>query len=123
MSFAALLNKSIVIERSYAGIVAATSTTPEHPLLDDYGQPVLGWATLATVAGRIRPLTATEVVNQSQGGAAITTHVVYLAPTNVTSRDRVRLASQATGPYYQLTGVRDAAGHGHHLECDAREVF
>lgn len=111
MSFAALLNERVVIERVTPGAE------------DEWGNPALEWATLATVDGSVQPKSATEVALQSQGGAEITTHVIYLLPTDITGADRVRLEADAEGPYYQLTGKpRDAAGRGHHLECDAREI-
>jgi SPP1 family predicted phage head-tail adaptor len=111
MTFASLLRQQLVIER------ASGSS------LDGYGQPIRTWGTLATVAGSVQPKSATEAALVNQEGAASTTHVIYLLPTDITAADRVRLASQTTGPYYQLTGTpRDAAGRGHHLECDAVEV-
>ena len=122
MSLAALLRQQIVIERSLPVTVGATSAVPEHPLLDDYGQQVHGWAALATVAGSIQPRKATEVALQSQGGATMTDTVVYLMPTDVLAADRIRPAVDTAGPWYEITGVRDAAGRGHHLELDARLV-
>jgi head-tail adaptor len=122
VSFASLLRHSLVIERFYPGVVAATSTVPEHPVLDDYGQPVYAWATFLTVAGLIQPRSATEVAVQSQGGATMTDAVAYVEPCAVLARDRIRLASDTSGPWYEITGVRDAAGHGHHLELDCRLV-
>ena len=118
----ALLRQSLVIERFTPGVVAATSTVPAHPALDEYGQPVYAWATLATVAGTIQPKSATEVALQSQAGATMTDTVIYLMPTDVVAADRIRLDADASGPYYEITGVRDAAGRGDHLELDARLV-
>ena len=86
------------------------------------GQPVYAWATLATVNGSIQPKTAREVALESQGGATITDTKIYLEPTDVLAADRIRLAADTSGPYYEITGVRDAAGRGHHLELDARLV-
>jgi hypothetical protein len=122
VSFAGLLRQSLVIERSLPITVGATSSVPEHPLLDGYLQQAYGWAAIATVAGSIQPRAASEVQLVGQGGAPITDTVIYLAPTDVTPADRIRRAEDATGPYYQITGVRDAAGRGHHLELDARRV-
>jgi head-tail adaptor len=119
MSFESMLTDSLVIERSAVLMLAGT---PPVPLLDDYGQPVSAWSTLASVAGLIQPRTATEVALQSQGGATLTDTVIYLLPRDVLAADRIRRASEATGPYYEISGVRDAAGHGHHLELDARRV-
>jgi head-tail adaptor len=122
MSFAALLRQSLVIERYYPGIVEGTSIEPDYPLLDADGQQVYAWVTLSTVAGSVQPKTATEVAIQSQGGATMTDTVIYLLPTDVLAADRIRLAADTNGPYYEIIGVRDAAGHGHHYELDARLV-
>ena len=122
MSLAALLRQSLVIERLYPGIVAATSSVPAHPLLDSDGQQVYAWVALATVAGSVQPKTATEVALQNQGGATMTDTVIYLLPTDVLAADRIRLTADTNGPYYEITGARDAAGHGHHYELDARLV-
>jgi len=119
VSFAALLNASVVIERAAPTM---TSGTPPVAVLDDYGQPVYAWSTLSTVAGSIQPKTATEVAIQTQGGATMTDTKIYLVPTDVLARDRIRLAADTSGPWYEITGVRDAAGRHHHLELDARLV-
>jgi head-tail adaptor len=119
VSFDSLLTDDLVIERSAPAVVAGT---PPAPVLDDYGQPVYAWATLSTIAGSIQPKSATEVALQSQAGATMTDTIIYLEPTDVLAADRIRRVAEATGPYYEITGVRDAAGRGHHLELDARLV-
>lgn len=119
MSFASLLRQSLVIERRAPAMIAGTPPTPQ---LDGYHQPVSSWGTLATVAGSIQPKSALEVAIQSQGGATMTDTIIYLLPTDVTAADRIRLAADTAGPFYEITGVRDAAGRGHHLELDARLV-
>lgn len=80
---------------------------------DDYGQPVTAETTVATVAGRIAPRSAREVALLSQAGAVVSTHTGYLWP----------LAGLDTGCWiesggvrYDITGMSDAAGAGHHLE-------
>jgi head-tail adaptor len=118
VSFSALLNATLVIERSSEAVAG----DPPEPVLDDYGQPVVAWSAIGTVRGRIRPVREREAVSQDQGGATVTDAIVYLLPTDVLPADRVRREDQPDGPWYELTGVRDAAGHGHHLECDARLV-
>jgi SPP1 family predicted phage head-tail adaptor len=110
MTLAGLLRQSLVIQRAVASGV------------NEFGEPVYTWSDLATVRGSVQPKSASEVAAVSQGGAEIVTHVIYLLPTDVTAKDRIRLVSAATGPYYQITGVRDAAGRGQHLELDAHEV-
>ena len=110
MSLAAMLRQSLVVERATEGAQ------------NDYGESSQTWATLATVRGLIQPRKATEVALLNQGGATMTDTVIFLEPTDILAADRIRLASATTGPYYEITGVRDAAGHGHHLELDANVV-
>ena len=87
--------------------------------LDDYGQPVMAETTVATVPGLIQPRSAREVALVSQGGAAIGSHVGYMAP----------LAGLGTDCWIEHGGVRfdilampDAAGLGHHLELALQAV-
>ncbi|HEY8819054.1 MAG TPA: head-tail adaptor protein [Candidatus Limnocylindrales bacterium] len=113
------MTDTLVVERSASVMVAGTPPTPQ---LDDLGQTIDAWTTLATVPGLIQPKTATEVAIQSQGGAEMTDTVVYLSPMDITAADRIHRAADTSGPFYEVTGVRDAGGHGHHLEVDARLV-
>lgn len=108
MSFDDLLRHTLVVKR-----MTATGAT------DDYGQPVATETTLATVAGRITPKNAREVALLSQAGAVISDHTAYLWP----------LAGLDTGCWiesggvrYDITGINDAAGAGHHLELDLKAV-
>jgi hypothetical protein len=107
MAIASRLIRTLVIERASDGAV------------DEYNQPSRIWATLATVRGLIQPKRAREVAQLNQAGAVVSTHTVFLAPTDVREADRI-LADD--GQRYEIDGVRDAAGLGHHLELDARTV-
>lgn len=109
MPIESMLDQPLVIERSTEGAE------------NDRGQPALTWATLATVHGLIQPRTAFKVPQANQAGATVVTHVIYLLPTDVTTADRIRREPD-DGDRFQLTGIRDAAGRGHHLECDAYVV-
>lgn len=109
MSFDSLLVHELVVER--------TSSSAD----DEYGQATSTYATLAEVRGLIQPKSARELAELSQAGPVIATHTVYLRPTDVRAADRIRFEPD-DGQRYELTSVRDAAGMGHHLECDARTV-
>lgn len=83
--------------------------------LDDYGQATYAPAVLATVDGRIRPRTAREVPLTSQAGAAISTHIADLYPvTGITTACWI----EHDGQRFDITGVSDAAGAGHHMTLD-----
>jgi head-tail adaptor len=109
MSFDSRLVHRLIIERSTAGAV------------DDYNQPTQAWATMATVPGLVQPKTAQEVPQLDQAGAVVSTHTIFVRPTDVLASDRIRFEID-DGRRFEIDGIRDAAGLGHHLEIDARVV-
>jgi hypothetical protein len=89
------------------------------PALDGMYQPVLAEETVATVDGRIRPLTAREVPLFSQGGAVVSTHRGYVWPlSGLTTADWIEM----DGVRFDITGIFDGAGAGHHLELTLTKV-
>lgn len=106
MSFDSRLLHTLVIERATSGAE------------DDYGQPARTYATLATVSGLVQPKSYREVALSTQAGAVVSTHTIFMRPTDLQEADRILYGSQR----YEVTGVRDAAGLGHHYEVDARLV-
>lgn len=114
MSFDDLLNATLAI---YCHSIALDGFG--DPILDDYGQPTYSPAVLATVDGRIRPRSAREVPLSSQAGAVVSTHVADLRPvTGLTTACWI----ESGGIRYDITGIADAAGAGHHLQLDLRAV-
>ena len=105
MSFDALLVHRLAVER-------ATSGT-----LDAYGQPARTYATLATFRGRIEPKSAREVAALSGAGAVVSDHTLYARPRDLRESDRIRF-EPADGRLFEITGIRDSAGAGHHLTVD-----
>lgn len=110
MSFDRRLRHTFLIERPTDGAV------------DEYNQPTSAYATLASVPGLMQPKTVREVAQLNQGGATISTHTGYLRPTDIQPSDRVRIASGPMAGTYEIEGIRDAAGLGHHYEIDVRQV-
>jgi head-tail adaptor len=88
---------------------------------DSYGQPSRTWSTLATVDGLVAVKSAREVALLSQGGAEVSDFTIFVLPTDVTAADRVRLVP-FDGRVFEITGIRDPAPTGHHLELDARAI-
>ena len=114
MSFDDLLIHQLVIYR----MVAALDTLGD-PILNDHGQPTYAPEVLATVDGRIEPKTAREVALLDQGGAVVSTHTAYIWPlTGLTTACWI----ESGGVRYDITGLPDAGGAGHHLELDLQAV-
>jgi hypothetical protein len=87
--------------------------------VDEYGQPVTTPQVVATVAGLVQPRAAREVALASQAGAAIGEHVGYLRPlVGLTTADWLVVG----GVRYDILGIADAAGLGHHYELALRRV-
>lgn len=110
MSFDSLMRHMFIIERPTDGAV------------DAYNNPTTTYATLATVPGRMQPKNVREVAALNQAGATVSTYTGYVRPTEVQPSDRIRIASGAMAGTYEIDGVRDAAGMGHHYEIDCRMV-
>jgi hypothetical protein len=107
MSFDDLLIHELVIYRT-----APARDVNGDPILDDYGQPTFAPAVLATVDGRIRPMTAKEVPLLTQGGAVVNVSACDLYPvTGLTAACWI----ERDGVRHDITGILDAAGAGHHL--------
>ena len=105
MSFDDLLIHTLAIERATSGAS------------DEYGQPSRTYATLATFRGRIEPKSAREVAQLNQAGAVISDHTLYARPRDLRESDRIRF-DPADGRLFEITGIRDMAGAGHHLTVD-----
>lgn len=109
MSFDSRMIHRLVIERASDGAV------------DEWNQPAQTWATLSEVRGLVHPKSVREVAQLNEAGAVVSTHTIYMRPTEVEPADRIRFEPD-DGRRYEIDGVRDAAGIGHHLEIDARMV-
>lgn len=96
---------------------------------DDYNQPVVSEAVVGTVKAAIQPKTEREQLAVSQAGAAVSDHTIFLLPTDLTTADAI-LHDAETCPLthdlptarFEISGVANAAGLGHHLEVDVRLV-
>lgn len=109
MSFEGLLIHALAIERATSGAE------------DEYGQPARTYATLATFRGRIEPKSAREVAALSGAGAVISDHTLYARPRDLRESDRIRF-DPADGQLFEITGIRDPAGAGHHLTVDLTRI-
>lgn len=109
MSFDSLLRHTLVVKR-----LAATGSE------DEYGQPATTEATVATVAGRITPKNAREVALLSQAGAVVSTHTGFIRPLPGLDTG---CWIECGGVRYDIVGMPDAAGHGHHFELDLVAVI
>ena len=86
---------------------------------DDRGVPAQTWAPSSTAQAWVQPKSARELMQLSQGGPVASTHSIYVDPNaDVTEADRIVF----DGSTYQIDGIRDEAGYGHHFKVDAHLV-
>jgi hypothetical protein len=94
---------------------------------DEYGQPVDVSTDTTAFRGLVQPKEAREQALLSQAGAIASDHTIFAWPVDIIGADYIAFADPddetAEDPNddrrYQVTGIRDAAGIGHHLEIDA----
>jgi hypothetical protein len=96
---------------------------------DEYGQPILIEALLATVPAAIQPKTEEEQALLSQAGAEVSDHTVFMLPMDIVGSDFIvhdendcPLTSDLPDMRLEIDGMRNAAGIGHHLELSVRNV-
>lgn len=106
-------------------IVRATATGA----YDDYNQPTETEAELATVKAAIQPRTEQEMALVSQAGAGVGDHVIFMLPIDVAGADAIvhdqgdcPMTDDLPSMRFEITGIANAAGLGHHLEIEARAV-
>lgn len=110
--FDAMLNKSVVIERSTAGAV------------DEYGQPSRTYTDLATVKARIDDSgtgrQGGEEPTTHGGGTVVREYKVFLRPTDVIEADIVRDGTRR----YQVVKVLElySIATRHHLELIVERI-
>lgn len=104
-------------------LAIVTPTAAADGEVDDYGHPVPGQPVVTLVRGLVQPRRTSEVEAASQGGAAISTHVVFMARRTLSSSAFIRFEPD-NGDRYEITGIRDFAFGSRidHLEVDCRRV-
>jgi hypothetical protein len=100
---------TLVIERAAAGA------------LDDRGVEAQTYTALATVPGWAQPKSVREMSQLSQAGPVTSDWSIYLGLTDVTEADRLRLDPD-DGRTWEVDGIKDEAGFGHHLKLDCHLV-
>jgi head-tail adaptor len=87
--------------------------------VDEWGNAAQTWADHLTVQGSNQPLTVQEVGQLSQGGPVAASHRIFVPGTpDIAESDRIIDGART----FQVDGVADAAGAGHHLEILAHVV-
>jgi hypothetical protein len=119
MSLSGLLDHRVYVSRKVDGAD------------DDYGHPVTTQEVGESFAAAIQPKSIREVVAIDQAGSPVGDWTLFFAPRVVTEADAL-IHDAAACPKvdtadlptcrFEITGVRNAAGRGHHLEVDARLV-
>lgn len=120
MSFSDRLIHALVIERKL-------SSASE----DEYGQPVAAGTAEVDIKGLPQPKSIREIAAISQAGPGIGDWTIFVSPTDLSSADAI-LHRKDECPVawprdlpdlrFEITGIRNAAGLGHHYEIDARAI-
>ena len=107
----------------------ATLDDADALIRDDYGHVVTATSTVTGVAVSIQPRSAREVADISQAGAALSDHRIYMLPRDIGTSDVIvhdasdcPMRTDIPDGRYEIVGVPDAAGAGHHIEIAARLV-
>jgi hypothetical protein len=117
MSFASLLDHRVYLVRQ-----VPTGST------DDYNQPIVADEIGELFPAAIQPKSAREIALVSQAGAAVGDYTIFMQPRLVSTADRlihdtVRCPKPDVADLptlrFNLTGVRNPTGRGHHLSIDA----
>lgn len=85
---------------------------------DGQGGWSIGYAAMGTVAGRLRPATASERVAADQRQAHVS-HVFYCGVDEDVRRDDLLIVEDQT---VKVIAVREPSHSGHHLEIDCLEI-
>jgi hypothetical protein len=120
VSFASLLDHRVYIERDLA-----TGSD------DEWGQPTTIVEVSGPIAASIQPKRVREVALITSGGASIGDYTVFMLPRRIAASDAIiheeAMCGKPSGQDYpdlrfEVTGVRNAAGRGHHLEVDCQLI-
>jgi len=94
------------------------------PRVDEYNQPIEAAPSSIPFRGWLQPRSAVEIRQANEAGVTIQTHILFApAKLPVGSADRVMWDIPGDTRLYQVeAGSNDAAGVGHHLEINLRQV-
>lgn len=101
------------IDRLFEDITQERSQTVEN----EYGDLVQGYAVLRTIKGRIRQLSADEVVASGKE-TGLSTHRLYTRELDVILKDRFQYKTKN----YLVTAVNDVMNFGELLQVDLEVI-
>jgi hypothetical protein len=88
--------------------------------VDDYNQPALTFASIATIHALIQSRRGDELALTSEGGPVRGRYRVFVEGLpDIQEGDHLVYGAEA----YELTFVENAGGANHHLEIDAERVY
>jgi hypothetical protein len=101
-----------------------------EPVLDEDGHVQFVESRTPAIPVAIQPLSTRERAAQHQAGATVSSHRIYaFATLRVSTADMFEhdpdacpMKPDLPATSYQINGVANAAGVGHHLEIDATEI-
>lgn len=129
MSFASLLDHRVSIVRQVSVL------SGDDPTYDVYGQPITADEDTSDIPAAIQPIgirnASREVAAVSQAGAALADYWIFMGVRSVSTADAVEHdpaacpkpdAIDLPAARFQLVGVRNPTGRGHHLTLDAKLI-
>lgn len=100
-----------------------------RPVLDEDGHIQHTEHRTTGIPVAIQPLSTRERAAQHQAGVTVSSHRIYAVGLGASTADVIEhdpetcpMAPDLPFSRYELNGVADAAGLGHHLEIDATEI-
>lgn len=127
MSFASLLDHRVTIKRQVSVLDGGV------PTYDVYGQPVTEDDDTPDIPAAIQPIPirggGREVAAVNQAGVAIADYTIFMGLRRVSTADAI-LHDAAACPkpndlptgLFQIVGVRNPTGRGHHLSVDTKLI-
>jgi hypothetical protein len=101
----------------------------DQPTVDEYNLPVTAEQATSGIAASIQPRTVREMASLTQAGPALSDYRIYLRPRDIRTSDVIvhdpdacPVRTDLPLARFEIVGVPDAAGAGHHVEVWAKHV-
>lgn len=108
------------IQTRYLHSIEVHRLAPDDPVVyDEWNQPVIADSTVATVPGLVQPRRAVERPETGEAGVVLGSFVAFIDPLPELQTGDWFVVS---GKRYDVVGIADAAGVGHHYEVELKQA-